>query len=136
MNISKTLLVASTSIILAVALVACNKPGPAEKAGKAIDNAAEKTGDKMSETSSTLGKESDKAGVALDDTAITAKVKAAILAEPGLKVLQIAVDTIRGETTLSGSVDSQHNSDRAKEITGAVAGVKRVENKLVVKSPS
>jgi len=136
MKIAKTLLVASASIILAAALTACDKPGPAEKAGKSIDNAAEKAGDKMSENSTAMGEQSDKAGVALEDTAITAKVKAAILAEPGLKVLQINVDTIRGETTLSGSVDSQHNSDRAKEITGAVAGVKRVENKLVVKSPS
>jgi hyperosmotically inducible protein len=134
MNISKRFLLAGVSIILLVGLAACNKPGPAEKAGKSIDQAAEKAGDKMEEASKTLGEQSDKAGVALDDTAITAKVKAAILAEPGLRVLQINVDTTNGVTTLSGSVDSQQSSDRAKEIAGAVAGVKSVVNQLVVKS--
>lgn len=134
MKIAKTLLVASTSIILAVALAACDKPGPAEKAGKSIDNAIEKTGDKMEDASKKLGEQSEKAGEAIGDAALTAKVKAAILAEPGLKVLQINVDTTNGVTTLSGSVDSQKSSERAKEIAGAVAGVKEVENKLVVKS--
>jgi len=33
----------------------------------------------------------EKAGVAIEDTEITAKVKAAIFAEPGLKTLQISV---------------------------------------------
>ena len=88
----------------------------------------------MDEASTKLGEQSDKAGEALDDAAITAKVKAAILAEPGLRVLQINVDTTKGVTTLSGSVDSQQNSDRAKEIAGAVVGVKGVENRLAVKS--
>jgi hyperosmotically inducible protein len=134
MNILNRFLLAGASIVFAVGLAACDKQGPAEKAGKSIDQAAENAGDKMDEASKKLGEQGDKAGVALDDTAITAKVKAAILAEPGLKVLQINVDTANGVTTLSGSVDSLQNSDRAKEIAGAVAGVKDVENRLVVKS--
>lgn len=134
MNISKALLVAGASIIFTVGLAACNKPGPAESAGKSLDQAAENAGNKMEDASKKLGEQSDKVGVALDDTTITTKVKAAILAEPGLRVLQINVDTKGGVTTLSGSVDSQPNSDRAKEIAGAVAGVKGVENQLVVKS--
>lgn len=121
-------------MILAVGLAACDKKHPAETAGRSIDQTAEKAGDKMDEAAEKLGEQSDKAGAALDDTAITAKVKAAILAEPGLRVLQINVDTVKGVTTLSGSVDSQQSSDRAKEIAGAVAGVTGVENQLVVKS--
>ena len=70
----------------------------------------------------------------MDDTAITAKVKAAVFAEPGLKTLQISVDTIKGVVTLSGSVDSKSNSDSAEELAGAVAGVRDVENELVIKS--
>ena len=116
----------SISMLFAVGLAACNKPGPAETAGKKIDQTVDEAGQKMSETS-------DKAGVAMDDTAITAKVKAAILAEPGLKTLQISVDTVKGVVTLSGSVDSQASSDRAKTLAGAVAGVRDVENHLVVK---
>lgn len=134
MNISTRFLLAGASMILAVGLAACDKQHPAETAGKSIDQTAEKAGDKMDEASKKLGEQSGKAGEALDDAAITAKVKAAILAEPGLRVLQINVDTTKGVTMLSGSVDSQQSSDRAKEIAGAVAGVKGVENQLVVKS--
>jgi hyperosmotically inducible protein len=134
MNILKRFLLAGASIVFAVGLAACDKPGSAEKAGKSIDQAAENAGDEMDEASKKLGEQGDKAGVALDDTAITAKVKAAILAEPGLKVLQINVDTTKGVTTLSGTVDSLQSSDRAKEIAGAVSGVKDVDNRLVVKS--
>ena len=134
MNIFKKFLLTGAAMVLAVGLAACEKKQPAETAGRSIDQAAEKAGDKMDEAADKLGEQSDKAGVALDDTAITAKVKAAILAEPGLRVLQISVDTVKGVTTLSGSVDSQQSSDRAKEIAGAVAGVKGVENQLVVKS--
>ena len=113
-------------MIFVVGLAACDKPGPAEEAGRSIDQAVEKADDKMDEAS-------HKAGDTFDDAAITAKIKAAILAEPGLKVLQINVDTMHGVTTLTGSVDSQHSMDKAKEIARAVAGVKEVENKLVVK---
>ncbi|MEQ6341461.1 MAG: BON domain-containing protein [Gammaproteobacteria bacterium] len=134
MDVSKRFLLAEASMILAVGLAACDKQHPAETAGKSIDQAAEKVGDKMDEASKKLGEQSDKAGEALDDAAITAKVKAAILAEPGLRVLQINIDTTKGVTTLSGSIDSQQSSDRAKEIAGAVAGVKGVENQLVVNS--
>lgn len=140
MNISTRFLLAGAAMILAVGLAACDKQHPAETAGKSIDQATKKVGDKMDEASKKLGEQSGKAGEAgeageaLDDAAITAKVKAAILAEPGLRVLQINVDTTKGVTTLSGSVDSQQSSDRAKEIAGAVAGVKGVENQLVVKS--
>lgn len=134
MNILNRFLLAGASIVFAVGLAACDKPGPAEKAGKSIDQAVDTAGNKMDEESKRLGEQGDKAGVALDDTAITAKVKEAILAEPGLSSLQIKVDTTKGVTTLTGSVDSQQESDRAREIAGAVAGVKDVENKLVVNS--
>jgi osmotically-inducible protein OsmY len=115
------------SMLLVVGLAACEKPGPAETAGKKIDQTADQVGDK-------LGAQGAKAGVAIDDTEITAKVKAAIFAEPGLKTLQISVDTVKGVVTLSGSVDSLSNSNRAKELANAVTGVNHVENRLAVKS--
>ena len=127
MKTPENLAMIGVSMLLVVGLAACNKPGPAETAGKKIDQTAEKVGDKM-------GEQSAQAGVAIDDTAITTKVKAAIFAEPGLKTLQISVDTVKGVVTLSGSVDSRSNSDRAKELAGAVAGVRDVENRLTVKS--
>jgi osmotically-inducible protein OsmY len=114
-------------MLLVVGLAACNKPGPAETAGKKIDQAGDKVGEKMSEQSA-------KAVVAINDTEITAKVKAAIFAEPGLKSLQINVDTVSGVVTLSGSVDTQQSSHKAKELASAVDGVIDVENRLLIRS--
>jgi len=127
MKVPKNFKLIGVSMLLLVGLAACEKPGPAETAGKKIDQTADQVGDK-------LGAQGAKAGVAIDDTEITAKVKAAIFAEPGIKTLQISVDTVKGVVTLSGSVDSQSISNRAKELAGAVAGVNDVQNRLVVKS--
>ena len=69
-----------------------------------------------------------------DDTAITAKVKAAILAEPGLKSLQINVDTKDATVTLTGNVDSDMLRDRAKQIATSTEGVRNVVDNLTVKT--
>ncbi len=127
MKVSENFKLIGISVLFVVGLTACNKPGPAETAGKNIDQSLDRAGEK-------IGEQSEQAGVAMDDTAITAKVKAAVFAEPGLKTLQISVDTIKGVVTLSGSVDSKSNSDSAEELAGAVAGVRDVENELAIKS--
>ena len=67
------------------------------------------------------------------DAGLTAKVKTALVAEPGLKALQINVDTADGVVTLSGTVDSPTNVDRATQVAQAVQGVKSVDNRLTVK---
>ena len=59
---------------------------------------------------------------------------AALLAEPGLRSLQISVDTKNAAVTLSGSVDSSVSRDRAKEVASSVAGVSTVVDQLTVKS--
>jgi osmotically-inducible protein OsmY len=137
MKVMESFKLAGISLLLAVGLGACDKPGPAETAGKKMDQTAEEAGRKMGEASDKPGKklseQGEKAGVAIDDAEITAKVKAAVFAEPGLKTLQIGVDTVKGVVTLTGSVDSQQSSDRAKALAGAVAGVTEVENRLVLK---
>ena len=127
------------AVLLAAGLAACNKqPGPAETAGKAIDQTAADAGKKIGETAEKMGDkmsaQGEKTAAAIDDATITTKVKAAILAEPGLKTLQIGVETVDGVVTLSGSVDSQANSEQAKTVANAVSGVRGVDNKLVVKS--
>lgn len=126
------------SALLVVGLMGCDKPGPAESAGKTIDQKVDQAGKKIGDAADNIGEklstQSAKTGVAIDDAEITAKVKAAIFAEPGLSTLQISVDTVSGVVTLSGSVDSQQSSDRAKGLASAVTGVGKVENRLVVKS--
>jgi osmotically-inducible protein OsmY len=75
-----------------------------------------------------------KAANALDDATITAKVKTAVLAEPGLKSLQIGVDTVNGVVTLNGTVDTQEMKDRVTNIAHGVDGVRSVIDNLAVKS--
>ena len=135
MTHSKLKLIA-ISLFLAAGLTACDKPGPAEKAGKAMDQTASdaknKIGDTVNKAEKKMTEQSAKAGQAIDDTEITARVKAAVFAEPGLKTLQISVDTVKGVVTLTGTVDSQANSDKARTLAAAVADVRDVSNKLVV----
>jgi len=138
MNAYAQLALAAASLLLSPWLTGCDKPVSAERAGQRIDRAADEAGRKMGDAAGRVadkvGEEGAKAGAAIDDTAITTRVKGAIFAEPGLRTLQISVDTVGGVVTLSGSVDSRSSGDRAAALAGAVAGVKRVENRLVPKA--
>lgn len=137
MKLSRNLKSIGVLMLLATGLAACDKPGPAETAGKKIDQTVNDAGKQIGEASDKvavkMAEQNEKTGVAINDAEITTKVKAAIFAEPGLKTLQISVDTVNGVVTLTGSVDSQANSDTAKALAGAVAGVHRVENQLALK---
>ncbi|HEX7573082.1 MAG TPA: BON domain-containing protein [Bacteroidota bacterium] len=75
----------------------------------------------------------ESSGQYVDDSAITTRVKAAIFDDPSLKVLQINVETFKGEVQLSGFVDSAQNIRRAGEVARSVSGVRSVKNDLIVK---
>ncbi|MFO7884531.1 MAG: BON domain-containing protein [Desulfobacteraceae bacterium] len=75
----------------------------------------------------------ESAGEYVDDSVITAKVKAEIINDPILKVFQISVETFKGEVQLSGFVDSAEASARAVEVTQRVKGVTSVKNSMIVK---
>jgi osmotically-inducible protein OsmY len=72
-------------------------------------------------------------GQVVDDSVITTKVKAAILDDQSLKVLQINVETFKGVVQLSGFVDSAQSKSRAGEVAAGVKGVTSVKNDLLVK---
>jgi len=76
---------------------------------------------------------SESTGQYLDDTGITSKVKAKILQDDDLKVLQIGVSTYKGVVQLSGFVDNAAMKARATQVVRTVEGVESVENDLVVK---
>ena len=69
-----------------------------------------------------------------DDTAITTKVKAALIANPVAQAHQIEVETFRGVVQLSGFVDSTNERATAQQVAQGVAGVKSVHNNLEVRS--
>lgn len=72
-------------------------------------------------------------GTYIDDSAITAKVKAAFVGDPQLKAMQIGVETFKNTVQLSGFVDTPQTKIRAGEVAASVPGVRTVRNDLVVK---
>jgi hyperosmotically inducible protein len=121
--------------LLATALAAgCNRNDTtAQDAGRKIDQAQDNAAQKMDQASNAAQEHAANAGEKIDDAAITVKVKTALIGEPNLKALQIDVDTANGVVTLSGTVDSPANVDRATQVAQAVEGVKFVDNRLTVK---
>lgn len=73
-------------------------------------------------------------GEQIDDTAITAKVKSALIANPNTKAYQINVDTTNGIVQLNGFVDSANSKQAAESVTKEVAGVKQVRNNLQLRN--
>ena len=69
----------------------------------------------------------------VDDSLITAKVKAALLKEPELKSLEVSVETLRGEVLLSGFVRNEGQRQKAMKAAVAVGGVTSVKDALVVR---
>lgn len=67
------------------------------------------------------------------DTATTSEIKAKLLADDIVPSRKVKVETTDGVVQLSGTVDSQAQSERAESITKAVDGVKSVKNDLKVK---
>ena len=122
----------STALIVALAagtvlMAGCDQRAPANPTAAKTERAADRTTAAVSNTA-------DKTVIVADDAAITAKVKAAILAEPGLKSLQINVDTHGATVTLTGTVDNPDLRERAKQIASNTSGVKGVVDQLTIKS--
>jgi osmotically-inducible protein OsmY len=67
------------------------------------------------------------------DTALTAKVKTALLRERGLKSKDVHVETDTGRVLLSGWVDSEAQRDTAVAVARRVDGVTEVKDGLTVR---
>ncbi|MGE6178820.1 BON domain-containing protein [Aeromonas salmonicida] len=132
---SKAILIAF-SLLLTLGVSGCDQPGSAEQAGKKIDDAASETGEKVDATvdkyEDKMTEQTAKSAQSWNDTEVTAKVKAEFLSEPGLKSMDISVNTVQGMVTLTGTVDSRISSDKASARAMAISGVKGVVNQLVV----
>lgn len=74
-----------------------------------------------------------KAGTAMDDTAITAKVKAAMARDNDVSATSVSVETVKGEVRLSGFVDSSAEKQRAEQLALQTEGVRSVQNGLIVR---
>jgi hyperosmotically inducible periplasmic protein len=77
---------------------------------------------------------SSTAGEVIDDSTLTAKVKAALIENDDTKAHQINVETKQGVVQLSGFVDDASAKAAATSVAKSVTGVKDVKNELSVKS--
>jgi len=99
------------------------------------DTVADEDNDGMADDDEEMAEADDEdrtAGEVLDDTVITSAIKAELLADSDVSGLDIDVDTMEGEVTLSGTVNSEMESVEAEAIAKSVDGVVSVTNNLVV----
>lgn len=72
-------------------------------------------------------------GEYIDNSAITAKVKAALADDEIVKARQINVESFRGTVQLSGFVNTSEEKSRAGRIAASITGVQDVKNNITVK---
>lgn len=75
----------------------------------------------------------NKVGNFMDDSSITAKVKAALVDDEAIKSTDISVNTDKKVVTLSGFVESQAQAEQAVKVAKGVEGVTDVSDKLHVR---
>jgi hyperosmotically inducible periplasmic protein len=117
-----------TKTLLAVMLSSAVLSGSAlaESAMDKTQSAADSAGQKIDSSM-------NKVGGFMDDSSITAKVKAALVDHDSIKSTDISVKTDKKVVTLSGFVESQAQAEEAVKVAKGVEGVASVSDKLHVK---
>lgn len=100
---------------------------PIPTAVETTENAVEKAGTAVEKTAEELGEN-------VVDATITTEIKAKYVADPGVKASNIDVDTKDNSVTLTGTVSSRSERDRAIRIARTVKGVKVVHSHLIIKT--
>ena len=72
-------------------------------------------------------------GQAIDDTAITTRVKAKMAEDPAVSAMRIQVETLNGTVQLSGFAVSQAEKDRAGTLARGVSDVREVRNNIIIR---
>jgi hyperosmotically inducible protein len=88
--------------------------------------------DSASDTRDSAGEAAGRAGETITDAAITTAVKAKVLADTTTPGMKIDVDTKDAIVTLTGTVASRAEADRAAALARDTNGVKNVVNNLKV----
>jgi hyperosmotically inducible protein len=109
--------------------------GSALLSGSALadESMSQKTQNAADSTESKIDSSMKKVDGFMDDSAITAKAKAALVDDETIKSTDISVETQKGVVTLSGFVSSQDQAEKAVALVKKVEGVKSVSDKLHVK---
>ena len=106
-------------------------PISAERALPSVDaQKARETGAKVGEAVATGAVQAQQV---LNEGSLTAKIKSKMALDDTVKALSIDIDTNGTEVTLTGSVNSAAERDKAVQLARETAGVTAVHNKLVIR---
>lgn len=72
-------------------------------------------------------------GTYVDDTALTARVKARFADDTTVSALAIGVETLKGVVQLSGFAKDARERDRAEQLARSTPGVVAVRNDIVLR---
>ena len=106
-------------------------PISAEPARPAVDTAkARETGAKVGEAVATGAAQAQQV---LNDGSLTAKIKSKMALDDTVKALSIDIDTNGSEVTLTGTVNSAAEKEKALQLARETAGVTAVHDRLVIR---
>lgn len=106
-------------------------PVSAERVVPDVDTQkARETGAKVGEAVATGAAQAQQV---LTEGSLTAKIKSKMALDDTVKALNIDVDTAGSEVTLSGTVNSAAERDRAVQLARETAGVTTVRDRLVIR---
>jgi hyperosmotically inducible protein len=88
----------------------------------------------VDKTASTVEKAATKLDKAVDEGSLTLKIKSKMALDDLVKARTINVDTVGSVVTLSGTVESKPERERAVRLARETAGVTNVVDKLQVKA--
>jgi len=127
-------------MVLGLGLAACDQAQEdraAERAAEAVHKGnqalrtlSEKAREGTAKAGETAREGARELGGTLSDATITARVKAALLAEQAVDGSRVRVETHGGVVTLSGSLSDLKEVERAIEIAQSTEGVKSVQSKF------
>lgn len=106
-------------------------PVSAEPSAPTVDTQkARETGAKVGEAVATGAVQAQQV---LNEGSLTAKIKSKMALDDTVKALTIDVDTNGSDVTLSGTVSSAAERDRAVQLARETAGVTSVRDRLIIK---
>ena len=109
--------------------VALPERGAVATAGQTGAERAKRAGQDIANKAAEAGSE---AKDALEDGALTAKIKAKMTLDDSIKARDLNVDTTRGVVTVTGTVHSGAERDRALALARETAGVRQVVDHVTV----
>jgi hyperosmotically inducible periplasmic protein len=87
----------------------------------------------LASTGCTVARDQQAVGSYVDDSVLTARVKAKFAKDPTVSALAIQVETLKGEVQLSGFAKTAEEKAMAEKLARETSGVVAVRNDIVVR---